>query len=65
MQRKLRVTRTHFQGLELLQESLRRKAGILLTCNHCRWADPLVVGVLGVSAATVSSTTSCPITCSR
>jgi Acyltransferase len=48
MRRQIQVTHTQFQGIELLQESLRQKAGILLTSNHCRWADPLVMGALSV-----------------
>jgi hypothetical protein len=38
-----------FRGLRYLRESYRQGAGILLTPNHCRWADPLVLAVLGVS----------------
>jgi 1-acyl-sn-glycerol-3-phosphate acyltransferase len=37
-----------FRGLDRLKESLRQSAGILLTPNHCRWSDPLVVAILGL-----------------
>jgi 1-acyl-sn-glycerol-3-phosphate acyltransferase len=40
------VTRLHFDGLDHFRESLRRGAGILLTPNHCRGADPLGVGLM-------------------
>jgi 1-acyl-sn-glycerol-3-phosphate acyltransferase len=49
LRRKMKIMRWQFDNLDLLRESLDRKAGILLTPNHCRWADPLVVGVLGTS----------------
>ena len=48
LRRKLGVVRWHFEGTELLQQSLNQKAGILLTPNHCRWADPLVLGALSI-----------------
>src|SRR5436305_9103592 len=44
------VVRYHFEGTELFQESVARGAGILLTPNHCRWADPMVMGVFGIHA---------------
>jgi len=44
----LRVGRWHFQGMEEFQKSRQQKAGILLAANHCRMADPLVMGMLGV-----------------
>ena len=34
--------------LALLRASLDRGAGILLTVNHSRWADPAVVGMLSI-----------------
>ncbi len=37
-----------FQGEEHLVRSLRQGHGILLAANHCRWADPVVLGMLGV-----------------
>jgi 1-acyl-sn-glycerol-3-phosphate acyltransferase len=46
--RKLGVPRWHFQGLDYLRDSLAQDAGILLTPNHCRWADPCVMGMLGL-----------------
>lgn len=47
LRRQMAVARWHFQGLDLLRESLRAGAGILLTPNHCRYSDPAVVGQLG------------------
>jgi 1-acyl-sn-glycerol-3-phosphate acyltransferase len=32
------------RGLDYLRESLRQQCGILLAPNHCRYADPLVMG---------------------
>lgn len=49
LRRQVGVPRWHFTGFEHLQDSLRQRAGILLTCNHCRWADPLVVAMLGLA----------------
>jgi len=42
------VPRWRFQGMEHIRDSLSKNAGILLACNHCRWADPVVMGMLGV-----------------
>jgi 1-acyl-sn-glycerol-3-phosphate acyltransferase len=50
MKRKLGVTRWHITGTEHLRESIAQKAGILLTPNHSRWADPTVVGLLSLEA---------------
>lgn len=47
LRRSLGVVRTQFAGLEHLRSSLDRHAGILLTPNHSRWADPMLMGVLG------------------
>ncbi len=44
-----KVRQWQFQGLEQFQQSLRQKAGILLACNHCRSADPMVLGMLSVA----------------
>jgi hypothetical protein len=49
---RMRVARWQFRGTEALSDALRRGAGVLLTPNHCRWADPLVLGVLGHDAGT-------------
>jgi 1-acyl-sn-glycerol-3-phosphate acyltransferase len=38
--------RFHFEGLEHLRGSIQARAGIMLTPNHCRWADPFVLGVM-------------------
>ena len=43
------VPRWNFQGAEYVRDSLSKNAGILLSANHCRWADPVVMGMLGVS----------------
>lgn len=48
LRRKLGVVRWHFSGLERLRQSLDQDAGILLAPNHCRWADPMFMGVLGL-----------------
>lgn len=40
------VTQMQFEGLEHLRDSIQRKAGILLTPNHCRGADPLAMGLM-------------------
>ena len=41
--------RVPFPGrLEHLHDSLSKNAGILLAANHCRWADPVVMGMLGL-----------------
>lgn len=49
LRRKELVQRYHFQGLEHFQHSRQQKAGILLGSNHCRWADPMVVGLVGLA----------------
>ncbi len=49
LRRKELVHRLQFQGLEQFHRSVEQKAGILLGCNHCRWADPMVVGLLGLA----------------
>jgi hypothetical protein len=49
LRRSARVLRWHFDGLDALRQSLDKEAGILLTPNHCRWADPMVVGVMGTA----------------
>ena len=43
------VPHWHFQGADHLRDSLSKNAGILLASNHCRWADPVVMGMLGRS----------------
>jgi hypothetical protein len=50
LRKSLRVARWHFQGLEHLHDSLGKGAGVLLASNHCRWADPLVLGMLSLAA---------------
>ncbi len=50
LRRKMGVVRWQFEGTDVFQESLSRNAGVLLTPNHCRWADPLVMGVFGIQA---------------
>lgn len=39
-----------FQGTEHFQDSLKKKAGILLGGNHCRWADPMVVAMFSLAS---------------
>jgi hypothetical protein len=46
LRNKMGVARCHFEGMEHFKAALEQKAGILLSCNHCRWADPMVLGVL-------------------
>jgi hypothetical protein len=46
---KMGVERWHFQGGDHIRDSLSKNAGILLAVNHVRWADPLVLGALGIS----------------
>jgi Acyltransferase len=48
LRRRMGVTRWHFEGLDALRDSLARGAGVLLASNHCRWPDPLVLGMLGL-----------------
>lgn len=47
LRRRLGVQRWRFDGLDHLSDSLAKQAGILLTPNHSRWADPILMGVLG------------------
>jgi hypothetical protein len=48
MPREFGVARWHFEGLDNLRSSLDCGAGILLAANHCRRADPAVLGMLGL-----------------
>src|SRR5947209_1091125 len=48
LRKKLGVVRWQFAGLEHLRASLAQDAGVLLTPNHCRWADPMLMGALGI-----------------
>src|SRR5258708_623551 len=50
LRRHMGVTRWHFEGIDLFHQSLAKGAGILLTPNHCRWPDPLVMGTFGIHA---------------
>jgi AcrR family transcriptional regulator len=45
---RLGVPRLRFQGVEHIRDSLSQNAGIVLAGNHCRWADPVVVGMMGI-----------------
>jgi Acyltransferase len=47
LRKQMKVKHWQFDGLDHLRDSLNRQAGILLTPNHCRWADPMVLGMLG------------------
>jgi 1-acyl-sn-glycerol-3-phosphate acyltransferase len=49
LRRKMKVPLWHFEGVDLFRHSIHQKAGILLTPNHCRWADPMIVGIMGSS----------------
>jgi 1-acyl-sn-glycerol-3-phosphate acyltransferase len=49
LRRSMNVVRLRFESAELLRESVGHGAGVLLAPNHCRWADPMVVGLLGAS----------------
>ncbi|MFO0878030.1 MAG: lysophospholipid acyltransferase family protein [Gemmataceae bacterium] len=46
LRKNLGIQRWQFRGEEHLRQSLEQKAGILLTPNHCRWADPTMVGLV-------------------
>ena len=46
LRKKMGVSRWHFEGIEHLGGALRQQAGILIASNHCRWSDPMVLGVL-------------------
>jgi hypothetical protein len=50
LRRGLGVRRWHFVGLECLRRSITAGCGVVLAVNHSRWADPPVVGVLGLEA---------------
>jgi 1-acyl-sn-glycerol-3-phosphate acyltransferase len=50
LKRKLGVVRWHTTGLDLLRKSFDHKAGVLLSANHSRWADPMVMGMLSLAA---------------
>ncbi|MFO0944449.1 MAG: lysophospholipid acyltransferase family protein [Planctomycetota bacterium] len=50
LQRTYGVHEHEFRGLDHLKDSLRRNAGILLAPNHCRYADPPVLGLLSLEA---------------
>jgi 1-acyl-sn-glycerol-3-phosphate acyltransferase len=49
LRRRFGVSRWHFQGTEHLLDSMRQSAGVILAANHCRWADPAVLGMMGRS----------------
>jgi acyltransferase-like protein len=46
--RSMRIAQWQFQGGEHLLQSVRDGAGIVLASNHCRWADGVVLGRLGI-----------------
>jgi 1-acyl-sn-glycerol-3-phosphate acyltransferase len=48
LRRKMGVTRLHYQGIDLLRRSMAEGAGVMLCPNHCRDADPVVLGVTGL-----------------
>jgi hypothetical protein len=45
--RRLGVYQLQYEGSEYLAESLRGGAGVLVASNHCRSADPIVIGLQG------------------
>jgi 1-acyl-sn-glycerol-3-phosphate acyltransferase len=53
------ITSYEVRGIEHLKESLRQGNGIILTPNHCRYSDPMVLGwlirPLGVYPYTMAS----------
>lgn len=48
LRRSMGVKLWQFRGTELLEASIRNGAGVLLAPNHCRWSDPMVLGVMGI-----------------
>lgn len=46
LRKKMGVHRWQFDGLEHLGAALQQQAGILIASNHCRWSDPMVLGVM-------------------
>jgi 1-acyl-sn-glycerol-3-phosphate acyltransferase len=48
LRRGMGVPRWRFQGVDHLRDSLAKGAGILLSVNHCRRADPVLLGTLGL-----------------
>jgi 1-acyl-sn-glycerol-3-phosphate acyltransferase len=50
LRRHMGVLRWHFEGIDLFHQSLAQGAGMLLTPNHSRWPDPLVMGTFGIHA---------------
>jgi acyltransferase-like protein len=48
LRKKMGVPRWHFRGVEHIHDSLSKDAGILLSTNHCRWADPVVMGAMSI-----------------
>src|ERR1700722_10619350 len=48
LRRRMEVTRVSYQGIDLLRRSMEQGAGVMLCPNHCRDADPIVVGMTGL-----------------
>jgi 1-acyl-sn-glycerol-3-phosphate acyltransferase len=46
------VTGVDIVGLDILRDAVRQRASVVLTPNHCRPCDPMVIGVLGAEAGT-------------
>jgi 1-acyl-sn-glycerol-3-phosphate acyltransferase len=46
LRKAMNVRKWHFEGTEHLREAVARKAGVLIASNHCRWSDPMVLGLM-------------------
>lgn len=44
----VRITRWECRGAELVAQSVREGAGVVLAANHCRWVDGPVLARLGI-----------------
>lgn len=46
LRKRMMVQRWEFSGLDHLRTALAQKAGVLIASNHCRWSDPMILGVM-------------------
>ena len=53
LRRKHGIESYECRGLEHLQHSFAQKHGILLTPNHCRPSDPMLMGVISRAVASI------------